>query len=76
MLEKLHDAFHNHSIKYYWDDDCNLLENIRDEEMKNMKGRLENILKDIRKNIKHDQYAIAKWICKYLSFFMFRVSVN
>lgn len=76
MLEKLYDAFHNHCIQYYWDDDYNLLENIGDGEMKNMKGRLDYILKDIRKNIKHDQYAIAKWVCKYLFFFMFRVSVN
>ncbi|XP_071577394.1 cyclic GMP-AMP synthase-like receptor isoform X6 [Temnothorax nylanderi] len=62
MLEKLHDAFNNHCIKYYWDDDLNLLESIGREEMRNMEGRLEKILKNIRRTIKDDQYAIAKWV--------------
>lgn len=75
MLEQLHDAFRNHYIKNYWYDH-NLLENIKHEEMKNMEGRLENILKKIRKTINHDPYAIAKYVCKYLSFFMLRISVN
>lgn len=66
MLEKLQDAFRNHCIKYYWDDDCNLLENIGNEEIRNMKGRLDNILNNIRKTIEHDRYAIAKHVCKYL----------
>ncbi|TGZ58170.1 Uncharacterized protein DBV15_12074 [Temnothorax longispinosus] len=62
MLEKLHDAFNNHCIKYYWDDDLNLLESIGREEMRNMEGRLDKILKNIRRTIKDDQYAIAKWV--------------
>ncbi|XP_077269378.1 cGAS-like receptor 1 isoform X2 [Temnothorax americanus] len=62
MLEKLHDAFNNHCIKYYWDDDLNLLANIGREEMRNMEGRLDKILKNIRRTIKDDQYAIAKWV--------------
>lgn len=64
MLERLHDAFHNRCIRYYWDDDVNLLENIGREEMRNMEGRLENVLKSIRKTIKDDQYAIARWVCE------------
>ncbi|XP_011704155.1 PREDICTED: uncharacterized protein LOC105459658 isoform X2 [Wasmannia auropunctata] len=62
MLEKLRDAFQNRSIIYYWDDDHNLLEKIGHSEMENMKGRLNNALKSIRKNIKEDPYAIAKWV--------------
>ncbi|XP_011878531.1 PREDICTED: uncharacterized protein LOC105567892 [Vollenhovia emeryi] len=62
MLEKLRDAFHNHCIKYYWDDDLNLLENIGHDKMKNMEGRIERVLKNIRKTIKDDPYAIAEWV--------------
>lgn len=71
MLEKLRDVFHNGWLPYYWDDDLNLLENIGNGEMRNMEGRLENILKSIRKEIKENSYAIARWICKYLFFFIF-----
>jgi len=75
MLEKLRDAFRNRCIRYYWDDNLNLLENIGVEEMRNMEGRLDNVLKSIRKNIKTDQYAIAKWVCEYSSFFMLRIDM-
>jgi len=75
MLEKLHDAFRNRCIRYYWDDDLNLLQNIGFEEMRNMEGRLDNVLKNIRRNIKTDPYAIAKWVCEYSSFFMFRIDI-
>lgn len=68
MLEKLRNAFHNRSIRYYWDDSCNLLENIEPDEMKNMEGRLDNVLKRIRRNIKDDRYAIASCVCEYLFF--------
>ncbi|XP_018366990.1 PREDICTED: cyclic GMP-AMP synthase-like [Trachymyrmex cornetzi] len=62
MLEELHDALCNGKIEFYWDNDYNLLEKIGPEEMRNMAGRLNNVLESIRKNIKNDQYAIARWI--------------
>jgi cyclic GMP-AMP synthase len=62
MLEKLRDAFHDGRIKYYWDNDHNLLENIGRETMRNMEGRLENVLRHIKRNIQYDQYAIAQCI--------------
>ncbi|XP_039305025.1 uncharacterized protein LOC105203878 isoform X2 [Solenopsis invicta] len=62
MLEELCKAFRAHRIRYYWDDDLNLLENIKNEEMMNMKGRIEFILKDIKKNIGRDPYTIAKFV--------------
>ncbi|XP_036146504.1 uncharacterized protein LOC105833624 isoform X3 [Monomorium pharaonis] len=62
MLEKLHEAFQNGYIRYYWDDDHNLLENIGFYEMRNMENRLNKVLKNIRKTIKNDKYAIAKCV--------------
>lgn len=62
MLEKLRNAFNCGSIRYYWDDYCNLLENIGFYEMRNMEGKLNNVLKEITKNIKDDRYAIARYV--------------
>lgn len=72
MLGKLHEAFCNDWIKHYWDDAFNLLEKISYAEMRNMEGRLRNILKDIEKTIKNDPYAIAKWVCEYIFFSYFK----
>ncbi|KYN43596.1 hypothetical protein ALC56_01858 [Trachymyrmex septentrionalis] len=68
MLEELHDALHNGKIEFYWDNNYNLLEKIGPVEMGNMECRLNNVLKSIRKNIKNDDYAIAKYVCEYLHF--------
>lgn len=73
MLERLYDAFCNCRITYYWDDELNVLENIGFNEMTNIKYRLNRILKDIRRTIENDRYAIAKYVCKYLSFFILQV---
>lgn len=73
MLEKLYDVFRNGCITYYWNDKLNLLENIGFDEMKNMEFRLDRILRDIRRTIQDDRYAIAKYVCKYLSFFIFQI---
>ncbi|XP_018356512.1 PREDICTED: uncharacterized protein LOC108756873 [Trachymyrmex septentrionalis] len=62
MLEELHDALHNGKIEFYWDNNYNLLEKIGPVEMGNMECRLNNVLKSIRKNIKNDDYAIAKYV--------------
>ncbi|XP_039305022.1 cyclic GMP-AMP synthase [Solenopsis invicta] len=62
MLKKLRVAFINHCIRYYWDDDLNLLENIKNAEVIKMKGRIDRILKCIETNIGHDPYAIAKFV--------------
>ncbi|XP_025163166.1 cyclic GMP-AMP synthase-like [Harpegnathos saltator] len=51
MLENLHEAFEISCIKHYWDKNINLLENIEKDEMMNMKGRLYNIIRNIRKQI-------------------------
>ncbi|KAL6268684.1 hypothetical protein P5V15_001814 [Pogonomyrmex californicus] len=62
MLEKLRDAFHHHCIRYYWDDELNLLETIGAAEIRNMEGRLDYILQKIKTTIRNDPYAIARWI--------------
>jgi len=67
MLEKLRDAFHDRCIKNYWED-FNLLENMRNEEMENIENRINKIINDIRKSIKDNKFAIAKFVCKYLFF--------
>jgi len=66
MLQKLYDAFHDQNIKSYWIENLNLLDNIRDAELRNMEGRLNNIIKDIKKNMKNDKFIIARYVCKYL----------
>ncbi|EFN83973.1 hypothetical protein EAI_06754 [Harpegnathos saltator] len=69
MLENLHKAFEIGCIKHYWVKNINLLENIEKDEMMNMKRRLYNIIKDIRKQIieqPNDLYIIARYTCKYL----------
>lgn len=65
MLQKLREAFHNGSIRYFWDENLNLLEHIGYQEMRNMEGRINRIIKDIEKTIANDKYAIAKYIRKY-----------
>ncbi|XP_011140285.1 cyclic GMP-AMP synthase isoform X2 [Harpegnathos saltator] len=64
MLENLHKAFEIGCIKHYWVKNINLLENIEKDEMMNMKRRLYNIIKDIRKQIieqPNDLYIIARY---------------
>ncbi|XP_011878529.1 PREDICTED: uncharacterized protein LOC105567890 [Vollenhovia emeryi] len=61
MLEKLRDAFRDHRIRHYWDDDLNLLEKIGYHEMQNMEGRIQNILENIGRTIQTDRYAMAKY---------------
>lgn len=72
MLQKLHEAFCKHNIPYYWNKKVNLLSNIGNEEMKNMERRLFGILKNIEKQIITDQYAIAKYVCKYIFIFQIK----
>ncbi|XP_018045430.1 PREDICTED: uncharacterized protein LOC108685249 isoform X1 [Atta colombica] len=62
MLEELRDVLRNGKIEFYWDKDYNLLEKIGPEQMRNMQHRLDNVLKSIRKNIRNDAYAIARWV--------------
>lgn len=69
MLEELYKAFCNRCIQYYWDENVNLLEKIGYNEMENIKGRLSNIIKNIKKQIiekPDDPFAIATYVCKYL----------
>jgi len=65
MLQKLREAFRRGSIRYYWDENLNLLEHIGYDEMKCMEGRINRIIKDIERTIANDEYAIAKYICEY-----------
>lgn len=64
MLEKLHEAFRIGCIKNYWEN-FNLLENMGPEEMKNLENRLNNIIKNIKRLIKNNKFAIAEFICEY-----------
>lgn len=71
MLKNLHKAFVNGHIKFYWDEDLNLLENIKNPTMKNIENRLSRIISEIEKRIKanpDDPYIIASYVCKYLYF--------
>lgn len=65
MLQKLREAFRRGSIRYYWDENLNLLEHIGYDEMKCMEGRINRIIKDIERTIANDEYAIAKYIREY-----------
>lgn len=69
MLQKLREAFLNGRIEYFWDEDLNLLEYIGIDQMRNMAGRINYIIKSIERNIANDEYAITKWVCKYFIFF-------
>lgn len=62
MLQKLHEAFHKRSIRYYWDEDLNLLEHVGRDEMRSMTGRINHIIQTIEKTIANDKYAIARYI--------------
>lgn len=68
MLQKLREAFRKGSIKYYWDENLNLLEHIGPDEMRCMTGRINRIIQNIERTIANDKYAIAKCICEYLFF--------
>lgn len=65
MLQKLREAFRRGSIRYYWDENLNLLEHIGYDEMKCMEGRINRIIKDIERTIANDEYAIAKYTREY-----------
>lgn len=62
MLQQLREAFRKGSIRYYWDENLNLLEHIGYDEMRCMEGRINRIIKDIERTIAYDKYAIAKYI--------------
>ncbi|XP_025262517.1 uncharacterized protein LOC105259357 isoform X1 [Camponotus floridanus] len=62
MLQQLREAFRKGRISYYWDEDLNLLERITHDEMRNMEGRINRIIKDIETTIANDKYAIARYI--------------
>lgn len=62
MLQKLREAFLNGRIEYFWDEDLNLLEYIGIDQMRNMAGRINYIIKSIERNIANDEYAITKWV--------------
>ncbi|XP_017787783.1 PREDICTED: uncharacterized protein LOC108570434 [Habropoda laboriosa] len=62
MLKELYNACNRHQIKYFWNENYNLLEKIRQEEMSNITYRLNKIIKDIEKNIMNDSFILAKYI--------------
>ncbi|XP_032688739.1 cyclic GMP-AMP synthase-like isoform X2 [Odontomachus brunneus] len=65
MLKQLFEAFHDRCIKYYWDENVNLLEKIEYNEMKNIEKRLFNIIKNIEKQITEkpdNSFAIATYV--------------
>ncbi|XP_015183496.1 PREDICTED: uncharacterized protein LOC107070106 isoform X2 [Polistes dominula] len=62
MLHKLHKSLQNKRITYYWDSKFNLLSKLRDEEIVNIKNRLDRILKKIYNSIEDDKYIIASYI--------------
>ncbi|XP_012228009.1 cyclic GMP-AMP synthase-like receptor isoform X2 [Linepithema humile] len=63
MLEKFHEAFQKRCIKHYWED-FNLLENMGLDEMIIIENRLNKIIKEIKKSIKDDKFAIARFVLK------------
>lgn len=65
MLQQLREAFRKGSIRYYWDENLNLLEHIGYDAMRCMEGRINRIIKDIERTIAYDKYAIAKYIREY-----------
>ncbi|XP_020281521.1 cyclic GMP-AMP synthase [Pseudomyrmex gracilis] len=62
MLQKLCHAFENGKINFYWVDAVNLLEGMNGHEIRNIYGKLNNILKKIERNIKTDKFAIAEYV--------------
>ncbi|KAM0724441.1 Cyclic GMP-AMP synthase-like receptor [Formica fusca] len=62
MLQKLREAFREGSIRYYWDEDLNLLEHIGRDKMRGMTGSINRIIETIERTIANDKYAIAKHI--------------
>ncbi|XP_020295044.1 cyclic GMP-AMP synthase-like [Pseudomyrmex gracilis] len=61
MLQKLRDAFKNKRIDFYWVAGVDLLEKMSDVQKEQIKCRLDNIIKDIERNIKEDKFVIAKY---------------
>ncbi|XP_072757594.1 cyclic GMP-AMP synthase-like receptor isoform X1 [Anoplolepis gracilipes] len=62
MIQKLREAFRQGRIRYFWDKDLNLLEQIKSSTMKCMFGSIDRIINKIEKTIADDKYAIAKVI--------------
>lgn len=71
MLEKLRDAAKNHNIPFFYNKNMNLLEKISPMEMKNYADRFAQIILKINQNISTDPCIIAKFICKYIFYFVF-----
>lgn len=69
MLQKLRDAFKNKRIDFYWVAGVDLLEKMSDVQKEQIKCRLDNIIKDIERNIKEDKFVIAKYTRKYNCFY-------
>nr|XP_033340253.1 uncharacterized protein LOC117228555 isoform X1 [Megalopta genalis] len=62
MLKEMYRCFQQHTIKYFWDDEYNLLSRIKKAEMINITGRLQNIIKQIERNAPSDPFIVAKLI--------------
>ncbi|RLU23970.1 hypothetical protein DMN91_004178 [Ooceraea biroi] len=73
MLEKLSIVFHDRKLNSYWTNNLNLLDNISDAEFQNMEGRLNNIIKDIKRNIRDDPYVIARHVLNNAEFDMLHI---
>ncbi|XP_026671970.1 uncharacterized protein LOC108628083 [Ceratina calcarata] len=62
MLIELRDACKRRRIDYFWNPSFNLLEASGSLEMNNIANRIDNIIKDIRKNIMSQSFILAKYI--------------
>ncbi|KZC12748.1 hypothetical protein WN55_05349, partial [Dufourea novaeangliae] len=68
MLKEMQHAFQQHRVEYFWDENYNLLEKIRKDEMTNITHRLNNIIKNIEKNAISNSLVFAAHICKLMFF--------
>lgn len=64
MLKELRYACMQHELKYFWNDEYNLLQKISEVQMMNISCRLNNILKNIEQNAMTDSFVLAKYVCK------------
>lgn len=69
MLNAYKDMLDAENIPYFWDEQNNLLDNVGDQAVVNIRNLLRRMLNDINRKIDTDLFVVAYYLCKFIIFY-------